>query len=755
MAAYVCLSLFLIPLPDLDCDGIHYQHWGEANFSYANSALDLSVLSPFQGLAGLVQPLGVWLNPAYIVPRLIPFWNPRVVGFLTEIALMSATIYLLGRANGLPRLLSVISAQATVMFLFPPIYWWSVDWTHLNFGLYYARLMGFAIPSALGTLFLTCFCYLGKLSYRKNIFCAICLPVLLVYSILCDPLYTAVFWVPIPFFLAGVFWGSETKSVLQWRILGGVASVVVSLALNLPGFYQGIMGYAARSAFPNELYVEVQQWDNLAGLFFQGGLGTAAVVVLMFSCLFVCQFGTSQQRGFCLSVLLFQWFIVMICVIYVCSGIRWSQPLPMYVETGAHMAYLVATLLALKVVKDQFVAWRRTKSKKGKDCWIEWLDKKWVACISIMVLPLSGTVWVLHVWNGKDAPGFERPQTIMPAMGFIKYLEEQIAVPNDGRFRGSAALLLCVPGGGVMDKCGVPGSKPFDKESVNRREFYGPTFSPDFNLTGLWKHKIPTLEDNNHLVTPPFHFLVSRALSRPQDFHSRNWSLISKANPRLMAALGARFLVTDQRFDDPSLLLRISGTNVHGISLQVYEIPGANIGDVSPSQTICSTNAAETLALMTSTNFNFKETAIVYDNQITGLTPADAGAFFFEQGGVRVKARSHGSCLLVLPVQFSNSLRIKQVNANSNKKPINLIRANLLETGILFDGDIDITIAHVFGPFRGVTGRLRDIEDCRRLGIKENGEIPYPPDYQPLANNQIHPLSDLESSIAPTKELQK
>jgi hypothetical protein len=42
-------------------------------------------------------------------------------------------------------------------------------------------------------------------------------------------------------------------------------------------------------------------------------------------------------------------------------------------------------------------------------------------------------------------------------------------------------------------------------------------------------------------------------------------------------------------------------------------------------------------------------------------------------------------------------------------------------------------MAHVFGPFRGVEGRLQDIEDCRRLNIKEDGTIPYPPNFQPLA----------------------
>jgi hypothetical protein len=166
--------------------------------------------------------------------------------------------------------------------------------------------------------------------------------------------------------------------------------------------------------------------------------------------------------------------------------------------------------------------------------------------------------------------------------------------------------------------------------------------------------------------------------------------------------------------------------------LFIYEIKNANTGGLSPVQTILSTNAIETLSLMTSTNVNLNEVAIVHDQPLTGLTPADSGAVYFEKGGIRIRAKSHGPSLIVLPVQFSSSLKITSTAANSSNTPIKLVRVNLLLTGVLFNGDVDFKFAHVFGPFRGVKGRLQDIKDCRRLGIKETGEIPYPTDYQPL-----------------------
>ena len=100
---------------------------------------------------------------------------------------------------------------------------------------------------------------------------------------------------------------------------------------------------------------------------------------------------------------------------------------------------------------------------------------------------------------------------------------------------------------------------------------------------------------------------------------------------------------------------------------------------------------------------------------------------YFEKGGVRIRAESDGRSLLVLPLQFSNSLQITSTETNSSGKPIQLLRVNLVETGVLFEGKIDFKFAHVFGLLRGISGRKRDIEDCKRLGIKENGEVAFPP----------------------------
>ena len=106
--------------------------------------------------------------------------------------------------------------------------------------------------------------------------------------------------------------------------------------------------------------------------------------------------------------------------------------------------------------------------------------------------------------------------------GIVKFLEKELAIRDDGRFRGSVVNLIGVPGGPVMDRLGVPEeeAEPFDKSLIEAFDGCYKSFDPHLSLAGLWDLRIPTLENNNHMVTPPFHFLTSRVLSRPQDYHS-------------------------------------------------------------------------------------------------------------------------------------------------------------------------------------------------------------------------------------------
>ena len=750
IGAHVLLVFFFSPPITLGHDTEHFLHWASANFEYASSPADLSVISPFQGLGGLVQPLGVWLNPAYCVPHLLHSGDPRVAGFPAVMIVMAIATFMLGRAVGLPPWLAILGAQFTSIISFPPVWMWSWPTTHHNGVMLYGLAWGCAIPPALATLFLAMYCYLGQLSRRGNVACLILMPVLLVYAILCDPLYTGMFFVTIGFFLAGVFFGSGSRQVFLWRASGGAVCILTFLILNLHNFYRALFGYAARAVFPNELYVEVQQWDVYTGLLYQGGLATVCMILLIFSCGLACAFGNRLMRGFAASVLVFVGLIAGVCLVYVYSGIRWHLPLPVYMEVPAQPTYVVAGLLGVWLGLRKLAELLRARAPAGAKSRL--LHRTAVATCFGMVLLMP--FWGAYVVYAMPTPGNASAQTApagltpprkadrSPAvahsgdrpMHIVQFLQDELAIAEDGLFRGSVANLIGVPGGPLMDRIGVPEEAPFEKNHLMFLDAYRRSFHPYLAISGLWDLRIPTLEDNNHLVTPPLHFLFSHLLSRPQDYHSRNWALVTVARPRLMAALGTRFLLTDRRQSDARLTLRFRQSNADGVVAHVYEIRDANLGGYSPTQCVVATDALQMISLMKDEQFAFEDVAIV-DAPLSGsLSRATFGRLFFEKGGVRVEAKSAsgGQSLLVLPVQFSNSLCIIDAKTSLKDAPLRLLRVNMVETGLLFSGAVEVKFAHRFGPFRGVAGRLRDIDDCRRLGIRETGAIPYPHDYQPL-----------------------
>jgi hypothetical protein len=798
-------------------DTINWRHWASINFAFGSSVFDLSVISPVQGLGGLTLPLGVWLHPSYVLPHLFQnivdpsFFNP-LIGI---ILLFLATI-LLGIASGLPSTLAIICSQVYILIAFGSI-----------------RLMGVVlfdiVPStiaivALCNIILALFYLLGSGSKKKNAIIVVLLPIVTIYTVVSNPLYTAMFIIPSVVFGCGIIFGSESRQALVWRLIGLGTCIVVFLSIDLPKFYYALKSYTARDAFPNELYTEVQDWDYLTSLFFQFPSGSFIIALAFVSILVTLIWGSRQEKGFVLSVLFYIILMVGVSLIYVYSGVRWSLPLPVYLELGGHTGYIVSIFLGIRVLYNKINAdFRSGETKRyhkfanrrlfglvsifmvsalpyllihrsgnplffglysgmfftvmvlysslillsfyytvrfsNFQYFINWI-KRSILLINHVLLahPLSKIISALFIvpilfflvaFNGVKQEVHENTDKVHSRFlgnqnniltitqnedSIFSYLKNKLFIFSGSPFRGSVASVVGVPGDPVANQLGYPPNAPFTKSSLGSVIDYLPgTFDKNLWLTGLWNQGIPTLEENNHLVTLPFHFLYSRVFSRDIDYHSRNWVFLTKINTKIMAAMGARFLMTDKSIVDLDLTLRKEQTNEDGITLRLYEFDKPNLADFSPTRVRYSSNAREMLSIMASKAFSFEEEAILVERISDSLVSAENSNMYFEKGGIIVKAFSTGTSLLLLPVQFSNSLNIiSKENVGNSKKP-KLIRTNLLLTGVLFSGQIEIKIAHVFGLFRDVKGRILDIEESRALGIHETGGIPYPPNYQPKA----------------------
>ena len=153
--------------------------------------------------------------------------------------------------------------------------------------------------------------------------------------------------------------------------------------------------------------------------------------------------------------------------------------------------------------------------------------------LSVLVLPTIGIAYAFctECPYPPAEPGSVWDRSRPPA-GVVKYLQDELAIGPDGRFRGSVANIVGMPGGELMRRMGVAEDVPVLLGTHgDRLAYYFRSFDPHFSMTGFWELRIPTLEDDSQVVTPPFYFLVSRALMRPQDNHALDWQVFSVARP--------------------------------------------------------------------------------------------------------------------------------------------------------------------------------------------------------------------------------
>ena len=93
--------------------------------------------------------------------------------------------------------------------------------------------------------------------------------------------------------------------------------------------------------------------------------------------------------------------------------------------------------------------------------------------------------------------------------------------------------------------------------------------------------------------------------------------------------------------------------------------------------------------------------------------PAQVVSMIVERGGLSLRASSVGESLLVLPVQYSHCWQLRDApNAT-------LFRANLMQLGIRFKGELKAQLRQVFGPVWHSHCRILDARDMERLRISE------------------------------------
>jgi hypothetical protein len=181
------------------------------------------------------------------------------------------------------------------------------------------------------------------------------------------------------------------------------------------------------------------------------------------------------------------------------------------------------------------------------------------------------------------------------------------------------------------------------------------------------------------------------------------------------------------------LELRHSYVDENNIELNLYEFRNPNLGNYSPIRTQVFSNAKEIIQWMIQPQTRLQdEIALTEPLEEADWVRGDLHSLRFERGGVWVDASSQGKSILLLPLEFSNALKLRDARGQLLEN-CRLVRGNLLLTAMVFEGRVQGDIRLECGPIHSQKDRRRDIEDNRRLGIVDEGEVPLPPDLHPHA----------------------
>jgi hypothetical protein len=299
----------------------------------------------------------------------------------------------------------------------------------------------------------------------------------------------------------------------------------------------------------------------------------------------------------------------------------------------------------------------------------------------------------------------------------VDYLESEIGVAIDRDFRGS---VVSMPTDYHKD------IKPY---KAGRRETsfaYGRAYiGNDMGAFGLRHYNVPTLDQMTHNVTPQFYLTVRELLSRPGiDAYDKHFALVTRLNEPIMTLLGLRYIIADYElpFGTPRLAIPFpeearkifESKQVYKSPVRVYELPHPNLGNYSPTKVVHAKTAKATILAMADPAFDGRQTLVTDDASIgDDLVPATGAAMTVRLGGVALKASSAGQSVLVLPVQYSHCWQIV------SGSDATLFRANLMQLGVRFSGELRVELRQFFGPFWQLSCRLADAADAERLRMAD------------------------------------
>jgi hypothetical protein len=676
-------------------------------FGFAGDAL--------RGLGNMAFPVNPYWIPGYILAITWPneYWNFALTYAINSSELFIAA-YVIARLIQLPSLVGILAAWITPLVIMPYFGFGLVPHTAAAFPHYGTLLAATSILAAIlaavnprthlhsmlwALIFVGCVGYLVAIAPAVLMLGAPLIAVVIIVSLI----------------------SAKTRRELVLKSLTFGLIAVTCLAAYGP-YLAGLFLDTAANFFRG-LSVRPAILQEVSMIFWaQFPAGRILIIGGMTGALIIARFGNGRMQTTAIGLLVTESLLLGIGVLQFVWPF-WFGPALWYFEGFLYLyfaiffiagLYTVARLFGLSLVA--FVPLLKIHPSAFASSLTWHVVGFSIAAVATAFVLSRGT-------TGTAGPGYI--PIVQAETAITKILKDEISLKSERQFRGR-----------VADFVGrsLPENNNFNIWNFLR--FFALRSTGNMHVgPGLWQDAIPTLTEYSPHMTPAYFAFIRRFFTLADDIQTRNLVQMRNIEPRLLAATGVRFVVTDAEFEGAALLrtqipIQVSDSLMsefyapeefrnHKFALHLYEIPAPNVGDYSPTVALLVKDAAKALNLLGSSAFDPKHTVVTHEAIADDLKPAKLQQFSVGRGHFRVRATSPGRSLLLLPIEFSSCLRITNVGANpdSGQNAPRLIRADLLLTGLLFRRSVDVTVGYFTGPFSNSFCRLKDRKEFQALAI--------------------------------------
>lgn len=649
-------------------DGAYMMEMVRQQFQWGLSPIDGSTSNFFQSLGNIYFPLNTALIPAMV---LASWFSNGIINTPLAYTLYAAEIFIIiyitfryFKFDALPCLLS---AWMFIMLAFPvignpKIYEILYLTPHISTGLAEVLLLMIAM-----------FSIKRDTPVRSYIAC-IFIVLILMHILLAYPPFLIQCGIFLSMF--GIFCIMNTKPSDRAFVVVCFGIILVALfVLGAGTYFVGLFSYTAAIFFPKDMYLS-RSWDNLSIATYIKQSGRYLVILATIGAALEAYKQTGSRRNFAIMMLPYE-TLYFFAGIIMTSFQLWSGivAIMIYFEYVLWPLYMIYASVFIILIISRF--YPNINSNRI-------LPFIMPVLILIYILSASGDVYKNIIrdypYPPKNTPIFD-------------VLRNDIALTPNAKFNGRVATFY----GQAQEK-------------ASWFTTYPPFFELDYILLSFSYYNIPTLFEYNQLIGPIFYKFTKKFLACSQDIQIRNVMCLRKVDPKILGLLGVKYFITDMAIKTTSKL-EVQTDNLNAF---LYKVDNVNIGQYSPTNPIIINNSDEIIEFIRHDSFDPKKQVIVQREISTKLLPIQQSSMRIQRDGyIHIQANSNGRSLIVLPIEYSNCLELF-----TDDHDVEILRTDLLLTGIIFNKQLDARIRYFTGPMHNSTCRLLDVKDAHELKIE-------------------------------------